>query len=203
MNSMDIDSPLGNKILLTILKDFSKKHTITSLSKELKITRTGIWKILKRLESREFITLQSLGSGKTSIYMVEIMWGVLTEKVLSLYLTEESLGQIRWRKNFEELEKESDFLIIYGSILNSKDKANDIDLVSIEPKNKFLITQKIINKIQKTQLKKVHDIHFTKEEFKQELKESNKAFIEAVKKGVILFGQEKFVQLMKEVIQNE
>ncbi|MBI2148878.1 hypothetical protein HYU23_04310 [Candidatus Woesearchaeota archaeon] len=196
---MEIEDKLKNKILLILLKDISIKHTITSLAKELKITRVGIWKILKRLESQEFIKLVQIGKGKTSTYLIELKWDVLTEKTLALYLTEEALKQLRWRSNFEGLENDVDFIIIYGSILQSFKEANDIDILCIANKDKFIKIQNTINKIQKMQIKKIHDISFTKEEFEWELTNSNKAFIEAVKKGVVLFGQEKFVKFMKEV----
>jgi len=41
--------------------------------------------------------------------------------------------------------------------------------------------------------------YFGKEEFIEELQKPNKAFIDAIKKGIILFGQEKFVKFMKEL----
>ena len=63
--------------------------------------------------------------------------------------------------------------------------------------NNFVNIQNIVEKVQKTQGKKVHIITFTAEEFKQELNRPNKVFIEAIKKGIILFGQEKFIQFMK------
>ena len=56
--------------------------------------------------------------------------------------------------------------------------------------------QKIIDKIQKTEHKKIHLIDFTTSEFKKEL-QHNKAFIDATKKGTILFGQENFIKFMK------
>ena len=39
-------------------------------------------------------------------------------------------------------------------------------------------------------------INFTSSEFKNEIQE-NKAFKDAIKNGIILFGQEKFVKFMK------
>ena len=42
-------------------------------------------------------------------------------------------------------------------------------------------------------------MNFREQEFLQELQQKNRAFLDAIKKGVILFGQEKFVKSMKEV----
>ena len=58
---------------------------------------------------------------------------------------------------------------------------------------------KIISNIQITQDKKIHAINLTEKELKQELKDKNKAYIEALKKGVVLFGQENFIKFIKEI----
>ena len=196
---MEIKNNLHKQVLLLLLKEFTKDHTITTLAKELKVTRTGIWKVLKKLESQEFITLKSLGSGKTSIYIIKLKWNIITEKSLVLYLIEESMKQARWISNFEELKDILDFLIVYGSIINTPKQANDIDILGITSKNKFSKADNIIQKIQKTQIKKIHSINFTQKELERELGKNNRAFIEAIKKGKVLFGQDGFVDFMKRV----
>jgi len=194
----------SKKIALILLKDFSKTHTITSLAKELDMSRVGIWKILKQLQSEQFIKLTSVGLGKTSTSIIHLNWeNVIVKKSLSLYLTEEAIKQRRWQLNFASLEKIADFLILFGSILHYPKEAKDIDIIIISQKRKFIKIQKIIDKIQKTQIKEIHLINLTETEFKKELKKSNKAFIDAIKKGSVLFGQEKFIQFMEGKQQNE
>ncbi|MBI4141405.1 hypothetical protein HY484_00600 [Candidatus Woesearchaeota archaeon] len=128
------------KVMLVLLKDFSLRHTITSLARELKISRVGMWKIVKRLESDKYILIEGVGCGKTSTAIIKINWdNLLVEKALSFYLTEESIKQRRWRVNFAELEKEVVFLILYGGILTSVQQANDIDIIGIAKNNKFVI----------------------------------------------------------------
>ena len=185
-----------NKLILKILlKEFFIEHTITSLSKEAKLSRVGTWKILKKLEKENLILLSRLGEGKTSINKVTLNWNNLVlEKTLALILTEEAVKNHRWINAFKDLENKVDFLIIYGSIIYSSKEANDIDVIEIT--NKFLEVEKIITKIQKTQMKKIHAINMTQKEFREELQKNN-AFMDAVKKGIILFGQEKFIKFMK------
>lgn len=195
---MEIERNMDKDLLRTLLKDFSATHTVTSLARELKISRVGVWKLLKKLERREYLVLAPVGVGKTSTYTVNLKWdNIIVEKALALYLTEESIKQKRWRVNFAELEKEVDFLILYGSIVTSTQQANDIDIIGIAKRNKFVKIQKILDKIQNTEHKNIHAINFTAPEFRKELQNNNKAFIDAVKKGVILFGQENFVRFMK------
>ena len=195
---MEIERNMDKDLLRTLLKDFSATHTVTSLARELKISRVGVWKLLKKLERREYLVLAPVGVGKTSTYTVNLKWdNIIVEKALALYLTEESIKQKRWRVNFAELEKEVDFLILYGSIVTSTQQANDIDIIGIAKKSKFVKIQKILDKIQNTEHKNIHAINFTAPEFRKELQNNNKAFIEAIKKGVVLFGQEMFTKFMK------
>lgn len=191
------------KILKLLLKDFASVQTITSLAVELKLSRTGVWKVLKKLEKENLILLLPIGKGKTSTYSIYLNWtNILTEKTLSLALSEESVKQNRWISNFAELKNKINFLIIYGSILHSPKEANDIDIIIISDKKNFRKIDKTILKIQKTQIKKIHVLNFTSEEFKQELEKPNKSFIDAVKKGVILFGHDNFIKFIREIYKN-
>lgn len=188
------------RVLLHLLKDFSSTHTITTLAKELGLSRVGVWKILRKLEEGKYISLKPVGKGKTSTSIVKINWeNPLVEKTLSLYLTEDAIRQRRWQVNFTELEKVVDFSILYGSIVHSPQEAGDIDILGIAPKKSFVKVQIALDKAQKTQSKKIHAINFTESEFKTELQKANKAFTDAVKKGIILFGQESFVKFMREM----
>ncbi|MBI2652773.1 hypothetical protein HYX00_04880 [Candidatus Woesearchaeota archaeon] len=188
----------SSRILKILLKNLTIEPTITSLAKEIELSRVGTWKLLKKLQSEKLIFLSKIGSGKTSTYSISLNWNnPLVEKNLALSLTEDALKNQRWMNNFAELENKVDFLIIHGSIINSPQEANDIDILGIvSSKKKFIEIEKAIKKIQKAQMKKIHAINFTPTEFRQEIEKPNKAFIDAIKKGVILFGQEKFIKFM-------
>ncbi len=196
---METGRNLEKNVLLIVFKGFSVGPTITSLSKELKVSRVGLWKVLKKLENGKSILLNPVGKGKTSAYIVKINWNKITEKKIELYLIEESFKQERWLSNFGGLEKQADFTILFGSILHSPEQANDIDLLSVASKKSLVNIQKTVYNTQKSEIKKIHSINFTIEEFKKELKNNNKVLIEAIKKGVILYGQEKFVKFMKDI----
>ena len=95
----------NTKILKVLLKQFTIKWTITSLAKELNISRVGIWKVLKKLEAERLILLSSIGEGKTSAFNINLNWGnPILEKNLSLILTEDAFKNQRWLNNFKEIE---------------------------------------------------------------------------------------------------
>ena len=192
------DTP--KRVLLSLLKDFSAIHTVSSLAKELHLSRVGVWKVLKRLEADTLILIKPVGLGKTSTLVVELNWdNLLLKKTMELLLTEEAVLQKRWRANFLELEPAVSFLILYGSILHSPKDANDIDLIGVVSlKNKFFKIQQIIDKIQKTQTKKIHLLNFTKQEFRSELSRPNKVYIDAIRKGTVLYGEDNFFKFIGE-----
>ena len=189
------------RILKTLLKDFTIKPTVTSLAKEVGMSRVGTWKALKKIQSERVILLSPIGTGKTSAYNILLNWGnPIVGKTLALALTEDALKNQRWGNNFAELEDKVDFLILYGSILNFPKEANDIDILGVvSNKKSFKEIEEIITKIQKTQHRKIHSLNFTQAEFRRELERPNKAFIDAIKKGAVLFGQESFVKFIKDV----
>lgn len=200
---MVITEKSTTEILKVLLKDLTKKNTVSSLSADIKIKRPGVWKALKRLELKKLVNLSSLGNGKTSAYEITLNWkNPVVEKTLSTILTEDALEQERWRDNFKKLEKHSFFIILFGSILHSPIEANDIDLlIIVKSKENFKEVDNIISEIQQTHSRKIHAIDITEEEFNMELKKENKAYLDALKKGTILFGQEKFIKFVEEKLK--
>ena len=190
-----------SKILCILLKTLDIKPTITFLAKESQLSRVGVWKLLKKLEKNKLILLSPIGTGKTSTYSVNLNWETpLLEKTLALILTEEAIKNQKWRVNFAEIEKYTSFFILFGSILTNPKEANDIDIIAVvEKKDNFKQIEETISKIQKTQAKKIHLIDLTKKEFKQELLNKNKSYLDALKKGIILFGQENLIKFIPDL----
>jgi predicted nucleotidyltransferase len=187
-----------DKILVILLKNPFSLHTATSLAKTLNLTRQGLWKPLKKLAEDKLIIINRVGNAKTSTSIIKLNWNnPITEKMLLLSLVKEASNQQRWMFNFTELENNVEFFILFGSILISQKQANDIDVLIIADKKNFKQIDEKILKIQKSQTKKIHLIDLTESEFNQELKRQNKAYIDAINKGVILYGQENFIKFIK------
>ena len=194
---------LSNKIIITLLKEPFLIHTVTSMIKDLKVSRQGLWKTIKILEKEDILRLESVGKTKTSAFIIRLNWkNPLLEKTISIQLIKESLEKERWKNNFAELESQVKFLILFGSILDNPREAGDIDILAVvKNKNSFRAIEQSISKIQKTQVKKIHLVDLTEKEFANELKRQNKAYIDAIKKGVVLFGIDnyiKFIRLLNE-----
>ena len=200
MSKMETIMPYPMRIALVLLKDFSAMHTISSISRELGMTRSGIWKVLKRLEQEKYIIMKPTGK-ETSLVVPKLNFkNDLLDKYLDLALSKEAKEQERWSFNFAEIKEHVSFIILYGSVLSSHAKAKDIDVLGIIPGRKsFKKLHESLDKIQKSESKRIHSINVTESEFREELLKPNKAFVEAIKKGIVLFGQEEFIKFMKKV----
>ena len=86
---------------------------------------------------------------------------------------------------------------MFGSIVYSPKEAEDIDIMCIAKENKLGKIRDIVLDIQQTQDKKIHTINLLYKELKQEINNKNKAYIEALKKGIVLFGQDNFVKFIR------
>ena len=198
---METINKTTEQILMMLLKEPFMKHTATSLAKAFNITRQGLWKSLNKLAESKLVILESIGNTKKSAEIINLQWkNPITIKTLSLLLTKESSEYERWRANFAELENYASFIILFGSIIHSPKEANDIDILAIvTSKNSFKPIGEAVSRMQKTQAKKIHLIDLTKKEFKEELKKQNKAYVNALRKGIVLFGQDNYIKFIEDI----
>src|SRR3989338_3436997 len=203
IKTMEFFTQTAQRILTIVLRNVAGAPTLAMLAESLSLSHVGVWKAVKKLEAEQFIILKKAGTKENSTYTIHLNWSnPLVEKTLALALEHEATKQKRWVHDFAEVGKEVDFLMLYGSILHSPKEANDIDVLAVvSKKDGFIRVDKIISKIQISQLRKIHLIDFSSKELRGELKRPNKAFLDAFKKGVILFGQDKFVKFIKEMQQ--
>jgi hypothetical protein len=189
-----------DEILKILFKEFNTVHTITSISEKLTLSRVGSWKLLKRLEEEKLIHLQKTGKGKTNAFLVKLNFdNALLEKKISLILLKESMRHQRWVDACIGLKDNVEMLILFGSTLIDPKTANDLDLLAVTNDNRFIEINSIVNRVQKSQYKKIHLITLTEEELRKELRKQNKAFLDAINKGIILFGTEYYIKTIKEV----
>ena len=189
------------KLIELLLRDFTSIYTISSIAAKLGLTRMGAWNIVKALQSKKIIISRSTGTGKTSTKIISLNRNnPVLDKYLVFSLSEQASQHNRWLINFEQLNEYVSFLILFGSILTSPKHANDIDIIAVVPdKSKFKKIHKEIDNLQHVLVKEIHAINFTEEEFRKELLKPNEAFLDSVKKGIVLFGQEKFIEFMKKI----
>jgi len=184
---------LPKKLILFLLWNFDKNNTVSSISEEFSMNRVGIWRLLKRLESQDYIKLTPLDNKKTSTYLVELNWdNVLLAKLLSLYLTDEAMKEKKWFQKLKGLERIVEFLILHSS----KGEGQKITIISIIPNKKINIHH---TPGELGEEREINTINLTEPEFIQEFLKANPEFINQIKDGKVLFGQERFIQTIKQI----
>ena len=182
------------EIALMIFKDLTTSYNANSISKEVGMTRVGAYKALKSLEKTGILESQRLGK---AIFYKPKLNDKYAIKNIELFIMEEAKQKIRWQNEFKDLFPLSEVVILFGSILKSEEKANDIDLLIIlKPKNNKQINQ-IIGLKNQILTKRIHAIKQTREDFIKNIKKQDKVILSAIKEGVILSGVEKFVGIIK------
>ena len=184
------------KALLILFKDFTKYYNANSLSKEIMISRIGTMKMLKKLEKEELLTRETIG--KSITYKVN-MENDYAKDLITFLLSDQANRFKRWKDEFKDLFKKDRIIMLYGSALHDYSKARDIDIMIVRKTGEGGDIYKIIRARQKFIPKKIHAIDLTSEELIKNVKQRQEAIIDIVKNAVVLYGQNQYVELIKNV----
>lgn len=193
---MAILTPNEKKLILILFKDVSHYFNSNSISKIIGISRAGAMKIFKRLLKENLVYSQKIG--KSIIYRLNLNEDYV-RKLITFLLAEEASNYTRWREEFKDLFKGERVVVLFGSIIKNYDVARDIDLMIILRKEEEREVNKILKQKEVILPKKLHAIKLTPDEFSNEIKRKNKSIIDLIKNSVILCGQDKYVEIIKNV----
>lgn len=182
--------------LIVLFKDFTNYYNANSISKVLGISRIGAMKILKKLLNENLLIDKKIG--KSIIYKIKLDDDYV-RKLMAFLLADEANNFKRWKEEFKELFKKDRIIMLYGSIIKNYTKANDIDIMIVIKKAEYKEVTKIIEKKQNILTKKIHTIELTANDLSQNIKQKKKAVIDIVRNAIILYGQDKYVEIMKNV----
>ena len=185
-----------SEILLKLFKDFNRDYNANSISKEVKVTPRGALKILKKLEENKLIKGRQLG--RAVFYHVNLEDEYVCKIIETLLIAEAREKASRWLEEFKDIFKDSDIIIVFGSIIRNPKEANDIDVLFVFKESKYRKIADFIKDKNKILFKKIHDIPMTIKDLSENLKH-NKAIIDAVGTGYVLSGSDKLIKVVKNV----
>ncbi len=180
------------KALLALLKDYTTYHNSLTLSKVLKISHAGTYKLLKNLDS----LTQKKTIGKAIIHKPRLD-DPLNRKLFSFLLAEEASR--RWQDEFGKIFKNGRIILIFGSAIKSYMDAKDIDIMVVLEKEDTEEVRRTIRSIEKLLPKKVHDILLTKQDLKDNLKKKENAFADIIRNAIVLYGEDDYLEAIKGV----
>lgn len=183
-------------VVLKIFKTPEKEFNANSISKEIGITPMGALKILKRL-GKEGILVSKV-RGKAIFYKPNLGNGYAKEYVKFILRREcehSSPYVKRWVQEVRKL-KNADAAILFGSLLRKGAEANDIDVLIVTSQDRFEKLKDEIRELNKINEKGIHPVYQSPEDLQGNIKKHDKVVLNALK-GVVVFGEEKLIELMK------
>ena len=182
--------------LLILFKDFTSFYNANSISKVLKISHVGAQKILKRLMKENLVTSKTIG--KSIIYKLNFNDNYVSN-LMTFLLADEANNFKRWKEEFKELDKKNRVVMIFGSAIKDYIHANDIDLMIVTNNKEIKEINDILKEKEEILPKKIHSIKLTEKDLTYNIKKRDKAVIEIIKNAIILYGQDKYVEILKNV----
>ncbi len=182
--------------LLILFKDFTAFYNANSISRLLGISHVGAQKIFKRLLEEGILKDQKIG--KSIIYKPKLEDDYVC-KLIAFLLADEANNFRRWKEEFRDLFKKNRIILLFGSVLKDYAKARDIDVMIVVEKKGYKEVIKIIKEKQELLPKRIHSIELTANDLIKNIKKRKEAVIDIVKNAVILHGQDKYVEIIKNV----
>ena len=190
------------KIVEFLFRNTPNRFNVNQISRELKISVGSAYKILKSLEKKGILVSQKIGNG---IYYVLNLDNKEAENITELVLMEsrnKSLSKNShasiYAKDFKDGEKLSKAIILFGSILESKD-AKDVDALFIIDKGKSKAVEDFYMKLSNLRPKRINPLLMTMADFKENIKKQDRVITDILKKGVILFGEDTVINILRGV----
>ena len=186
-----------NETLLLIFKDLGTDYNANSISKKLNITPRGALKILNNLYSERILVRRKFG--KALFYKLNFEDNYARKLIETLLIKESKEKASRWLSEFEGLFGVVQIALIFGSMVRNYDKPRDIDLLLVIEKGKYKEASKFIDEKNNILLKPVHPIIMTLSDLEKNLKNKNPAMMNAIREGYALNGQDKLIEVIKNV----
>ena len=190
-------TPTENKVLLRLFKDFSSDYNANSLSKKIGITPRGALKILKSLHKHGLLTAKQMG--KETFYKINLSDYYAFRTIETLLIQESRENASRWLSEFQDLFKEVQIAIIFGSIIRQPKQANDIDLLLVFTQKDLKNVKLTINEKNRILLKPIHSIMQSPDDINNNLNKKDPVVLSALSTGYVLHGYDKLIEVVKNV----
>ena len=180
--------------LLILFKDFTAFYNANSISKILGISHVGAQKIFKRLLNENLLIDKKIG--KSIIYKPKLDDDYVS-KLIAFLLADEANNFKRWGEEFKQLFKKDRIIMLYGSAIKNYAQARDIDIMVVIKKDEFKDVRGILKEKREVLPKKVHSIELTANDLLKNIKQKKKSMMDIIKNAVVLYGQDKYVDAIK------
>ena len=183
------------KVIRTLLFSFGEEYSINEIARKCNLAPNGALKILKKFAEEGIIILKKIAN--INSYLVDFA-NSKTRSILELSLIDEANSKVKNRvEDLKELQKITEAAVIFGSYITEKENPEDIDLFFVLEKENFRKYKEETKKIYPPMPVKVHDILQTIEDLEKNISKKDKVILEILRKGFILWGQDKIIEAIK------
>lgn len=182
--------------VLSIVKSPEVEYNANSIAKVIGVSSMGALKIANRLVKENILIARKLGKAK--FYKINFNNDYARQYIKLLLKREDEQSDPYVKVWISEVKKikNADAAILFGSLLKKHKEANDIDAVLITDKKRFQKLRKEVDEINLINVKKLHPLYQTKEDFMKNIKKGDKPLLSAVK-GIVVFGEDEILSLME------
>ena len=193
---MTILTQKERETVLLLFKDYNTFYNANSISKILNISHVGAQKIFKRLLQENVVISKTIG--KSITYKLNFSDNYVNQLVAFL-LADEANKFKRWKEEFKELFKKDRIVMLFGSTVKDYSHAHDIDLMIVLENKEVKEVNAVLKKKEEILPKKLHSIKLNHQDLLENLKKKDKAFVDIIKNAIIPYGQDRNVEIQKNV----
>jgi len=188
------------KILRFLLAHLNSDYSINEIAKKCSLAPNGAYEILKKFEEKEILNSKKIANSKS--YKINFN-SIEANKLLELVLIPNyKESKIKYRYNdLKPLENMTNLCILFGSYITKKEKPNDIDILFVIKKSDYEKYSEVLEKVKRILPLKLHDVIQTKEDLTKNIKKEEKLIIEAISEGIVLWGHEFLIGVIKNAIK--
>lgn len=177
-----------------------EQYNINQTARLLEISVGSAYKILKSLEERKIVSTKELGN---AIYYNLNLENDEAVKLAELVLIEDKTNIIKGNPTAkvyaQDLERyDAECIVLFGSILYKNEQAKDVDvLFIIKDKRHVKMINQFCLDISRIRTKAIHPLIMLERDFTNNIKIKNNATIDIIKRGMVLRGQNVFINAIK------
>ncbi len=182
--------------ILILLKEYTTFYNANAISKPLNISHVGAQKILKRLKKENIVIDRKIG--KSIVYKLKLD-DIYVCQLTTFLLVDEAHHFKRWKEEFKEVGTKNRIVLIFGSAIKNYAQARDIDIIIVLEREDLQEVNDFLKSKEEILPKKIHAIKLTQKDLLENLKKKDKVIIDIVKNAIVLYGQDKYVEILEHV----
>lgn len=182
--------------LILLFKDFATPYNANSISKVLGISHVGAQKMFRRMVRDNLVIGRKIG--KSIVFKLNFEERYV-DQLIAFLLADEANNFKRWSEEFKDLAKKDRILMIFGSAIKGYSQAQDIDVIIVMDGKDAKEVNEVLKKKEEMLPKRLHAIKMTRHDLTENLKKGNKAIVDIVKNAVVLYGQDRYLEIVKNV----